>query len=239
MRKTQEIALISLFGALHTLLSFLPGIWRSWMILILPLEGIVLGPTRGFLAGSIGFGAGWTLRPRAEPIFFGIAEPVGALCAGLMVRKKWHYVVLIYVLMLAAFFLHPVTPSLPLWTLWDVYAALICAFVFGALTYGKWLSVKVSENVHGVAKLSLILALIAFIGIEADVLTRIFILVPLNGYEIWGVPAEFLPIAFVEGAFQTPVEAVLSVLATVVVGVPLLDRLNKMRLFDLEKLSLK
>jgi hypothetical protein len=239
MRRSQEIALISLFGALHTVLSFVPGIWRSLMILILPLEGIILGPTRGFMAGFIGFGAGWTLRPRDEPIFFGIAEPVGALCAGLMVRRKWRHVALIYALMLIAFFLHPVTPSLPLWTLWDIYAALICVSIFGALTYGKRLSVKIDGNVHRMAKLSLILALIAFISIEADVLTRIFILIPLNGYEIWGVPAEFLPIAFVEGAFQTPLEAVLSVLATVVVGVPLLDRLSKMGLFDLERLTLK
>ncbi len=146
---------------------------------------------------------------------------------------------LLYVSMLVAFFLHPVTPSLPLWTLWDVYAALICVFVLGALTYGKQLSIKIDGNVHKMAKLSFVLALIAFIGIEADVLTRIFILVPLNGYIIWGVPAEFLPVAFIEGAFQTPVEAVLSVFATVIVGMPLLDRLRKMRLFDPDRLVLK
>jgi len=126
MQRAREVALIAVFGALHTVLSLIPGIWRSLMILILPLEGIILGPARGFSAGFIGFAAGWVLRPRGEPIFFGLAEPVGALCAGLMMRRKWYHVALIYALMLAAFFLHPITSSLPLWTLWNIYAALIC-----------------------------------------------------------------------------------------------------------------
>ncbi len=281
MQRTQEIALISLFGALHTVLSFIPGIWRSLMILVLPLEGIILGPTKGFLAAFIGFGAGWTIRPRPEPIFFGLAEPIGALCAGLMVRRKWHYAALAYVAMLAAFFLHPVTPTLPLWALWDVYAALACILLFGLVTHGKQLgynaSKKVDQTVAGVicilafllsvyellsfrfyeavafsllfafsfilvlwlqtrrkGMLSWVLAVAAFVGIEADVLTRIFIFVPLNFYEIMGIPAFWLPEFFVLGAFQTPIEAALSVFATVIIGVPLVDRLRKMGLFALE-----
>ncbi|MGB9134061.1 MAG: hypothetical protein WCC63_00510 [Candidatus Bathyarchaeia archaeon] len=238
MQRTREIALVVVFGALHTLLSLLPGVWRSLMILILPLEGIVLGPTRGFLAGFIGFGAGWTLRPRGEPIVFGLAEPVGALCAGLMIRKKWYYVVLIYALMLTAFFLHPVTTSIPLWTLWDVYAALGCILVFGLLSYGKQISVKADRSGRKTARLSLILASAAFIGIEADVLVRIFIFVPLNFYEVM-YPAAWLPEIFAVGAFQTPLEAFLSVAATVIIGVPLLDRLSKTGLLDPESLSLR
>lgn len=209
------------------------------MILVLPLEGIILGPSRGFAAGFMGFAAGWGLRPRAEPIFFGLAEPVGALCAGLIVRKKWYYVALTYVLMLGAFFLHPVTTSLPLWTLWDVYAALICVFAFGLFTHGKTLGVKACGSTRSVAGLTVILAFVAFFAVEADVLTRIFILVPLNGYEIWGIPADVLPAAFIEGAFLTPIEAVLSVFATTAIGVPLLYRLSRIGLFNLEDLGLK
>ncbi|MFP3985581.1 MAG: hypothetical protein ACLFU9_06420 [Candidatus Bathyarchaeia archaeon] len=281
MQRTQEIALISLFGALHTVLSFIPGIWRSWMILILPLEGIILGPARGFLAGFIGFAAGWTLRPRPEPVIFGLAEPIGVLCAAFIVKRKWHYAALAYVAMLAAFFLHPITPNLPLWTLWDIYAAFVCILIFGLLTRGQQLIHKTNKRLDNLVVVFLcvlafalfiyelvnlrlyeavgfsllfvfglflvlrlkkrkreshswILAIAAFVGIEADVLTRIFIFVPLNFYEFMGVPSVFLPEIFVLGAFQTPIEAVFSVLATVIIGVPLIDHLKKLGLFDLE-----
>ncbi len=286
MQTTQRIALISVFGALHTVLSLIPGIWRSWMILILPLEGIILGPTMGFASGFIGFAAGWTLRPRPEPIVFGLAEPVGVLCAGLMAKGKWYYAALAYAAMLAAFFLHPITQSLPLWTLWDVYAAFICILLFGLLTHRKRPLYKANEKVDRIGAIflcglafflfiyelasfrlyeaigfslllslsfvlllwletgrkgmfSLVFAVAAFVGIEADVLTRIFIFVPLNFYEVMGIPSFWLPEIFVLGAFQTPIEAVLSVLATVIISVPLLNRLKKMGLFDLETLSLK
>jgi uncharacterized membrane protein len=217
-RQTQKVALTAIFAALHTALSLFPGPvgFRSWIILITPLEGIILGPSLGFSAASIGYLLGWFIRPRPEPIIFGIGEPIGALTAGLIAQKKWPYALLLYTGMLVALFTYPLTATIPLWTLWDIYVAFIGIFVFATLS-----------RTQIIKKLPFFLGLAALIGTEADVLARVFILIPLSGYQWWGIPAEALPDIFVLGAFQTPVEAVISVVATVLIGVPLMRTLQK------------
>lgn len=225
MRQTQKIALTAIFAALHTTLSLFPGPvgFRSWIILITPLEGIILGPLLGFSAASIGYLLGWFIHPRPEPIIFGIGEPIGALTAGLMAQRKWPHALLLYAGMLLAFFAYPLTNTIPLWTLWDVYIAFACIFVFAILS-----------RTQIVQKLPVFLGFAAFIGTEADVLTRIFILIPLSGYQWWGIPAQMLPSIFVLGAFQTPIEAIFSVAAAVIIGVPLLKILQKSKTLNFE-----
>jgi uncharacterized membrane protein len=225
LRQTQKIALTAVFAALHTILSLIPGPvgFRSWIILIMPLEGILLGPAMGFSAGFIGYSLGWFIRPRAEPIFFGLGEPIGALTAGLIAQRKWSYALFFYSVMLLAFFIYPLTATLPLWTLWDIYAAFICILLFAFLSKTMKL-----EKSH-IQNLPVLLGFSAFIGTEADILTRITMLVPLNGYQWWGVQASILPSIFVLGAFQTPTEAVISVIATIIIGVPLVKILQKNR----------
>lgn len=231
MRQTQKIALTATFAALHTTLSLIPGPvgFRSWIILIMPLEGIILGPAMGFSAGFIGYSLGWFIRPRAEPMFFGLGEPVGALTAGLIAQKKWPHTLALYSIMLLAFFIHPLTATLPLWTLWDIYAAFICILLFAFLSK----IMKLAKSSH-VQNLPVLLGFAAFIGTEADVLTRIFMLIPLNGYQWWGIQASILPSVFVLGAFQTPTEAVISVIATIIIGVPLVKTLQKNRILNFE-----
>jgi hypothetical protein len=223
MRQTQKIASIAIFAALHTVLSLFPGPvgFRSWIILITPLEGIILGPLLGFSSASIGYLLGWFIRPRAEPIIFGIGEPVGALTAGLIAQKKWPHALLLYTGMLLAFFAYPLTATIPLWTLWDTYIAFTCIFIFAIIS-----------RTQIIQKLPVFLGFAALIGTEADVLTRIFILIPLSGYQWWGIPAQLLPYIFVLGAFQTPIEAIISVAATIIIGVPLIKTLQKSRMLN-------
>lgn len=285
MEKTQKIALIAIFGALHALLSFFPGVWRSLMVLISPLEGIILGPAMGFSSAFIGYVAGWTVRPRPEPFIFGIGEPVGALCAGLMARGKWSYTFFIYSVMLGMFFLHPITPNLPLWTLWDIYIAYICIvlFIFFAkrhsflykatvpaffclmtfiLFFFELLGYRLVGTVifawlftfsliflfwvsraNGQGAVSYRIAYAAFIGVEADVLTRIIILLllysPVGLYPITLEEIQWLNAIFIEGAFLTPIEAVIAVAASLLVGLPLLRVLVKNKMFNLENFELK
>jgi uncharacterized membrane protein len=228
LRQTIKIALVAVFGALHTILSLFPGPvgFRSWIILIIPLEGIILGPLMGFSAGFIGYFLGWFIRPRAEPMFFGLGEPVGALCAGLIAQRKWPHALFLYSVMLLAFFAYPLTSTLPLWTLWNIYTALACIPIFALLNKRMKLTKASTRN------LPALLAFAAFIGTEADVLTRIFMLIPLNGYQWWGVSAQILPDVFIVGAFQTPIEAIISVIAAIVIGVPLLRTLQKTRMLS-------
>ncbi|MBX5327372.1 MAG: hypothetical protein ACQXXH_02215 [Candidatus Bathyarchaeia archaeon] len=228
LRQSVAVALVAVFGALHTVLSMFPGPvgFRSWIILIVPLEGIILGPVLGFSAGFIGYFLGWFIRPRPEPMFFGLGEPVGALGAGLIAQRKWLHALLLYGMMLLGFFAYPLTASLPLWALWDIYIAFVCIFLFALL------SRRMKMTATSVQNLPALLGFAAFIGTEADVLARIFMLVPLNGYQRWGVPAYVLPDIFVLGAFQTPVEAVISVIATIIIGVPLVKTLQRNKMLN-------
>ncbi|MGQ9566031.1 MAG: hypothetical protein ACUVT5_05750 [Candidatus Bathyarchaeales archaeon] len=228
MRRSVGVALVAVFGALHTVLSMFPGPvgFRSWIIIIIPLEGIILGPFLGFSAGFIGYFLGWFIRPRPEPMFFGLGEPVGALGAGLIAQRKWPHALLLYGMMLLGFFVYPLTASLPLWALWDIYIAFICILIFAFLCRRIKMAVTSTHN------LPTLLGFAAFIGTEADVLARIFMLVPLNGYQWWGVPAYVLPDVFVLGAFQTPFEAVISVIATIIIGVPLVKTLQKNKMLN-------
>ena len=230
MRQSIKIALTATFAALHTTLSLIPGPagFRSCMILIMPLEGIILGPLMGFSAGFIGYFLGWFIRPRAEPMFFGLGEPIGALGAGLIAQRKWHYALLLYGAMLLGFFAYPLTSTLPLWTLWDTYIAFACIPTFALLNHRMKLTTSSTQN------LPILLGFAAFIGTEADVLARIFILVPLNGYQWWGIPSSLLPELFILGAFQTPIEAIISIITAIIIGVPLLKVLQKNKMLNPE-----
>ena len=129
MRRSVQIALIAIFGALHAALYFVSfGLWRNWAIYIAPIEGIILGPGAGFLAALLGSSIGRIVM--FDPLFiFGVvAEPVSVLCAGLLSRGKWKPVLAIYAAMLIAYFLHPFGRQLPLWTILDVLAALFIIY---------------------------------------------------------------------------------------------------------------
>lgn len=231
MNKTRKIALISIFGALHALLSLLPGVWRSLMILILPLEGIILGPTLGFSSAFIGYVAGWTVRPREDLFIFGFGEPIGAFCAGLVAKGKAGYAFFVYTVMLALFFLHPLTSNLPLWTLWDVYAAYACVTLLALFKWRKGSHVAVAKK-----KLLANVVVAAFAGVEADVLTRIIMLLllftPLSFYPINAEAIQYLNAEFVKGALLTPIEAAIAVAATTLLVLPLLRLLEKNGMFN-------
>ena len=220
-RRSLLISLVAVFASLHTILGLIPGIWRSWIIALEPLEGIVLGPIGGFLAALIGTLLSRFIRPRvAVMYFFGLGEPLGALTAGLIFKGKHYQVLAIYTIMLAAYFLHPLGRTLPAWCLWDVYAA--CALIVISLLL--W---KTVEN-----RKPLKLFLTSFIGIEADVLWRIFLFIPLEFYKALGFSEEALPVIWIAGAFETPVETAISVVVTLTVGLPLLKAIEKSKLIN-------
>jgi hypothetical protein len=55
MRRSLQVSLIAVFGALHAVLYFISfGLWRNWGIYLEAVEGIVLGPKIGFLAAFLG-----------------------------------------------------------------------------------------------------------------------------------------------------------------------------------------
>ncbi len=226
VRKSSYVALVAALVALHVILRFIPGPWRTMSILMEPLEGIIAGPIAGFIAGSLGSIAGRMAKP--DVIFvenlFGVGEAIGALAAGLMFKKKGAYILVAYIALLAIFLLHPLARIIPLWTLWDIYLALV-ATVPGAMFVRKYWADPSNPKM-----MMLAVGFTAFISVELDTLVRVFLFTVCGLYQVYGLTVEALPAIFVLGAFQTPIEAAYTVGVAVIVGVPVLSTLRKSKL---------
>ena len=222
-RKSVQVALVAVLGGLHATLSLFPGLWRRWSIVMIPLEGMIGGPALGASASIIGALAGRLAKPEFFFVenFFGIAEAVGALGAGLLFTRRWKIVSVIYTFLLGAFLLHPLARVIPLWTLWNIYIAFLTVF-----PTAFFVSRLHSDRTRPTFLLPAI-ALTAFVSVELDVMVRIFMLIVLGLYQVYPIPIDLLPEIFVAGAFTTPVEAAYAVGTCSLVGVPLLISLEK------------
>ncbi len=129
---------------------------------------------------------GHWLVPR-ETIYefvFTVGAPIGSMMAGFVFRGNWKRVFAFYTAMLGFYFITPVSQQLPVWGMWDVYTAYILLLVLGVI-----LSVKGSGEIQRLSPF----AVSAFIGLEADVLFRIFVLVPCQTYRFfYGLTPEVL-----------------------------------------------
>ncbi len=221
-RRSRIIAAVSLLGSIHAILVAIPGIWRSWMIIIEPIEGLILGPFGGAVSALIGSSIGRIIRPRAGILYiFGLGEVLGALTSGLIFKGRWRDALIIYAIMLSAYFIHPLGRTLPAWALWDIYIA------FSLILLSPRLINRALNDKENTKKLTPAVAIASFIGIEADVLTRIFLLIPVGLYNVLGIPENVLPVIWMAGAVETPVESIISVTASIIIGVPLLRALLK------------
>ena len=78
--------------------------------------------------------------------------------------------------------------------------------------------------------LVLTVALIRFIAVELDAMTRILMLAVLGLYQVYGLPYSAWGLIFIARAVQTPIEAVYTV--GLMVAVPVLTALKKSRILD-------
>jgi ABC-type xylose transport system permease subunit len=232
MKNSQFVSLVALFAALNVVcdsVSVIPqfgeySVWLSWNFLIEPITGIVLGPYAGFLSNFIGVMIGHFMYYRGIPEFlFTLGAPVGAMVSGLLFRGKWKTVFACYTVMFIAYFATPVAWQLPIWGMWNTYLAYValCTIAF-VLTRKKMEKFRSKRFTYS-------LVLYAFIGLEADILCRIFILVPCQTYRlIYGWPIQTLQGVWMLGAAVTPIQVALSALVvTPLVGVPITKLLRK------------
>ena len=220
LQKTQKTALIAVFAALHAVLFLPEGPWRSFVIYLIPIEGIVLGPTIGFSAALLGSIIARLIKPSMWWMFGIIAEPIGVITAGFLAKGKWKEVTVIYGFMLSAYFIHPYGRILPYWTILDLLMAFI--LIYPVSKIGKWIWEKHAE------RLPIALILIAFISTVADSMTRVFLLVPGGLYQYFGLSYEALAYEwFIPGAVGSYIEDLLVSIATLIAGVPLLMSLRK------------
>jgi len=214
------ISLVGIFAALHAAL-YLTSVelWRSWSIYLEPLEGLILGPWAGFLAALIGSFIARAVKPTDLWMFGVIAEPFGVLACGLIVKNRWKLLLLIYAIMLGAYFAHPLGRQLPLWTILDILVAFVLIYPV----------TRICRNLfHEDAKrLPFIISLAAFIGTVTDSLTRVFLLIPAGLYVILGWPSEVVLTAFIIGAADSYIEDIIAILVMFIIGAPIIVALRK------------
>jgi len=222
-----KTGVIAVFAALHVTLWMLPYPWfRNWAVFLEPIEGIILGPSAGFLAAFIGSGLGRIIKFDSFWMFAIVAEPLGVLTAGFLAKGKWKPAAAIYAIMLGAYFFHPFGQMLPFWTIIDIPIALV--LVYPAARLGKFVYEK-NSLLLGVAS-----TLIFFVSTVADSLTRIFLLVPVGLYRLFPELLSFEVLrdfVFIPGAALSFAEDGLAIIMSILIGVPLVVALRKVPAF--------
>ena len=222
--KSRFVSKVAIFTAVTAVLDALiipqlsSGVWFGLVYLIIPVTGILLGPRMGFTSTLLGVFVGHTISPRGlEEFLFTLGAPIGALMSSYLYQKQWIPLFGFFTFSLVTYFLTPVTQALPFWGMWDVYIAYFFLLLATGIIHlrSKWW-----ENNWVRYSFS------AFIGLESDVLFRIFLFIPLGTYQsIYGLPEEILASIWVAGALITPIKVGVSTLLTTFIG-PRLDVLR-------------
>ena len=173
---------------------------------MIPLNGIILGPFYGFIATLLGGFVGHFLFFRGiEEFLFGVGAAVGSAICGFTWNRRFLPILAFYTLGLASYFVTPISFSLPIWGMWDVYCAYGVILLLGVF-YNRLPTIWVGDQVR------VWVALCSFIGLEADVLFRIFLFIPVGTYRsIYGFPVEILSEIWALSAVSTPIQVGMSV----------------------------
>lgn len=217
---TRRISLIVVFAvisvALDSLVSpgFSSGIWYGWVFIMSPISGIVLGPRDGFIATLISVIVGHTIvfRESVFEFIFTLGAPIGSAVTGLIFRGEKSKILVYYTILLTAYFLTPIARQLPIWGMWDVYIAYIVLLALFFLERSGRL--RFMKNPRIAVTVSTLL------GLEADILFRIFALIPGQGYSIfYGLTPEVLVMIWsVPAPLITPIKVATSIsIATLLV----------------------
>jgi hypothetical protein len=218
------ITLIALFAALEiacdivVIPSFSAGIWFGWIFILSPIAGIVLGPYNGFISTFIGVMIGHWIVPRESmyEFIFTIGAPIGSMISGFIFQKKLNRVFIFYTAMILLYFLTPVSWFLPIWGIWDCLAAYIVLMILGL-----YLSFRGSYK----TQLKSPFMISAFLGLEADILFRIAILIPFQGYNyFYGLtPEALIAVWTIPAPLITPFKVLLSMLVSKFIGPKILQ----------------
>ncbi|MBD3405424.1 MAG: hypothetical protein GF411_04705 [Candidatus Lokiarchaeota archaeon] len=230
LSNTRSVTLVAVFAAMITVLDSIPvfpgfssGIWDSWMFVLSPLVGIMLGPVLGAISVGIGTFAGHLIFFR-DPFefFFMFGAPLGSASAGFLYRKKWKPVLGFYLLFLGAYAAYPVSWRLPLWGIWDVLLAFLILILFIALQVHP----RTTQWMNGTKSSRLVFS--TTIGLELDVLFRIFVFIPGQTYWLfYGFTVEQLQVLWSVAAIITPLKVALATVLTLAIAAPLLRMVNE------------
>jgi len=238
--RSRFVAFAAVFSALVAVLDAIPilpmlysGVWDSWVFLISPIVGVLLGPVIGAVCAGLGSLMGHFIFFRGPFEFlFMLGAPMGAAMAGLIYQQRWRPALIIYSGLLLAYFLTPVAWVLPLWGIWDTLGAYVLLLLFALSIAKKWWPTL--DTRFRLLRLSLC----SVIGLEADILFRIFILVPGQTYWVFygWTPAQ-LQVIWLAAGVITPLKVALAALVTIMLGFSLLRLLPKLGIPPADALS--
>lgn len=217
------VTLVAVFAAIDVILGALPGWWISWAAVIKPLHGIFLGPIGGIFAAFIGGIIGNFIWPQTAilAVFTWIPGLVGALGAGLMVKRLWKYAALILGALILAFYFHPIGRMLALWALYDKIIALGLVYP-AAILLNKMLKSGLTWKY-----LTPTLILLSFVGTQIDNTVGNCLFIFLKLYEVFGITVDALLPIYITGAFVMTAQRVVIAIIAGIVGSPLLKFIQK------------
>ena len=228
-------AMIAVLDSIPMIPGFYGGIWDSWGFMLSPIIGILLGPVYGAISVGLGGLVGHLVYFR-DPIelLFMLGAPVGAGIAGLAYQQRWRFVFAIYSLLLLGYFITPVTWFLSLLGIWDVLVGFVIVLVVTVISNLNKPGRKPLSSTNS----KLILATV--IGLESDILVRIFILISGQIYWIYyAMPLEVLQGLWLVAGIITPIKVIVAALATIAVGQSLIRHFQEQNLDSNNQLTLE
>ncbi len=206
LNKSKKIALIAVFAAIVAVCDSIPGIpqlesgvWYSWVFMITPLVAFLLGPVCGFFSILLGVMVGHYIYFRGPyELLFTLGAPIGAFIGSLFFRNKNLIPLLYFSILIAAYLANPISHKLPLWGIWNVFLAFGILLIF---------SFRKNQKPR--------LLICTLVCLEADILFRIFLFVPLETYQIfYGFSLEVMRAIWMAGALITPIQVGLALIFT-------------------------
>lgn len=234
--QSRYVAFIATFTAIAIVLDSIPiipgfysGVWDSWLFLTCPLYGIILGPIVGATSIAMGGFIGHLVYFRDPFEFlFMFGAPLGAYVSGLIFQRRGRLVLMIYSCLLGGYFITPISWQLPLWGVWDIL------FGYGILLV--FLAINRTEIWKQKQVLRLLFAIV--IGLETDVLFRVFVFVPCQTYWFfYGLTVEGLQAIWWGAGFITPLKVFISAIVGLILVNTLLTVLPAYMISDDHTLS--
>ena len=244
---TKIIAFVSIFTALYAVLRLIPtvpmigasGATFSLSDVIAPLYGVILGPYIGGFSIILGTFLAMAL---GKPVVFMFLDflpaTVGAVSLGLLIKRKWALVVVLNIVLLVAFLVHPLTSvfvditmgstafSFPFAWLHIVALAVLISPL--GRKAAQWVDTLTT------AKIATGLAILVFVGTMMQHLMGNLLYECILGQLLGLIPPEAYPDNWALVFPLYPIERLALVALAVVVGIPLL-RVLKNSFLPLEK----
>lgn len=227
---TVDVAFVAVFAGLQAVLSFFPLSFTigvsgeiTWGLVGAALIGTLLGPFVGGLAVLIGSFIGVMFNP-AGALFgiFSVFPPFfGAVAAGCVKIKKGYVAGVIILASLLVFYAHPFGREAIFYP-WLHIIAMIVAFSPIAYWAGR------TFDSQELAKPVLGIVIASFVGVMTDHITG-------SAIGIWYYSPFLTPHEWYAIMFVYPVERLVALTLSTIIGIPLYSSLKRAKLLDLNR----